>query len=135
MFSIKNDDPIRILFIFSDGLENAEVEQLARRLLSKGELYVQIRENLEHIIRRCVFRDFHRKKVDKICLKAYELCKNLTKTQMKDYRVEIFEFWDDLDTSIDVTVAFVSETNEKKIKKVGNNFRSFPTYFPIFLEN
>ena len=78
MFSIKNDDPIRILFIFSDGLENAEVEQLARRLLSKGELYVQIRENLEHIIRRCVFRDFHRKKVGKICLRAYKLCKKST---------------------------------------------------------
>jgi len=74
MFSIKNDHPNRFLFIFSNGLETAESVQLARHLLSKGELDINIRENLEHRIRKCVFRDFHRKKMEKICLKAYKLC-------------------------------------------------------------
>ena len=63
MFSIRNDDPDRILFIFSDRLENALGEQLARNVLKKGELDVQLRV-LEHITRRSVFKNFHRKKME-----------------------------------------------------------------------
>ena len=46
---------------------------------------------------------------------------------MKDHRVELYEFWNLLDTSIDVSVAIV--------EKVGKDYKSIPTYYPIYSEN
>ena len=50
---------------------------------------------------------------------------------MKDHRVDLFEIWNLLDTSIDVSVAFVSKKKGYEVEKVGKDYKSFPTYYPI----
>ena len=134
MFSIRNNDPEKIMFVFSDGLENTLGAELARNILKKGEMDINL-NTLELITRRSVFQSYHRRKVEKLCLKTYRLIKNFTKSEMKDYNVEISEEWNVYNTSMDVSKAFVTKKRGFDIEKAGENYKAYPTYFPLYLKN
>ena len=62
MFCIKNNDPEKIVFVFSDGLRNTLGEGLAKSFLKKGEVELDL-NNLELMTQRSVFRSLPRKKM------------------------------------------------------------------------
>ena len=125
---------IGFFFSFSDGLENTFGAELSRNILRKGEMDVSLNA-LECVARRSVFQSYHRKKVEKLCLRAYRLIKNFTKSEMKDYNVEISEERNEYNTSMDVSKAFVTKKRGFDIEKAGENYKAYPTYFPLYLQN
>ena len=54
---------------------------------------------------------------------------------MKDYNVEISEEWNVYNTSMDVSKAFVTKKRGFDIEKAGENYKAYPTYFPLYLQN
>ena len=116
MFFIKNNNPEKIMFVFSHGLGNTLGDELAKSILKKGEMEINL-NNLELMTRRSVFRSLPRRKMEKLCLISYKLIKNLTKSEMRDYCVEISEQWNAYDSLWDVTRAYVTKkgvVNEKR---------------------
>ena len=65
----------------------------------------------------------------------YRLIKNLTKSEMKDYCVEISEEWNVYNSSWDVSKAFVTKKGRFNTKKAGVGYKAYPTYFPLYLLN
>ena len=63
------------------------------------------------------------------------MIKNLTKSEMTDYNVEISEEWNVYNTSMDVSKAFVTKKRGFDIEKAGKNYKAYPTYFPLYLKN
>ena len=48
----------------------------------------------------------------------------------------IAEFWNVFDSSTNIKIAYVAGANKKeKFEKAVDDFKAFPTYFPIFMEN
>ena len=134
MFCIKNNDPEKIVFVFSDGLRNTMGEELAKSFLKKGGVELDL-NNLELMTGRSVFRSLPQRKMQKLCLTGYKLIKNLTKSEMRDYGVEFTEQWNAYDSALDITRAYVTKKVIINEKKVGEGYRALPTYYPLYLRN
>ena len=130
MFCIKNNDPEKIVFVFSDGLRNTMGEELAKSFLKKGGVELDL-NNLELMTRRSVFRSLLRRKMQKFCLIGYKLIKNLTKSEMRDYGVEFTGQWNAYDSEWDITRAFVTKKETTNEKGVGEGYKALPTYYPL----
>ena len=84
MFSIQNNDPKKIVFVFSDGLQNDLGMGLARSFLRKGEVDLEL-DDLELMPRRSIFQSLPRKRMTKLCLRMFKVIKKLTNSEIRDY--------------------------------------------------
>jgi len=134
MFCIQNNDPKKIVFMFSDGLRNDLGEGLARSFLKKGEVDLDL-DNLELTARRCIFQSLPQKQMQKLCLRMYKLIKKLTKSEMRDYGVEFAEEWNAYNSEWDITRAYVTKKEIAIEKGVGKGYQALPTYYPLYLRN
>jgi len=114
MYSIRNNQP-KVAFSFSQTLKNTEGVEISTRILGKND--TSYYKNLEIDIRRSVFPELSRKKMERFSLRLYQKLYGLSKKQMKDYRTDIFENWRFLDTEYDLTQVYVSKI-ESSIEKI-----------------
>ena len=77
MFSMQNNKE-DVVFMFSSELKNKSGMNLATKFLKKGGSNLN-ENNLETLVRRCIFPDMPRKQIEKLSLKIYRIMYNLSK--------------------------------------------------------
>ena len=133
MFSIQNNDP-EIVFAFSSGLQNDLGVGLARDFLRKGEIDLEL-DNLEQMVRRCIFPNMPQKRMTKLCLRMFKVIKKLSKSEIKDYGVEFSEEWNICNSEYDITRALVTKKEVVHEKVIGKSYLALPTYYPVYLRS
>ena len=133
MFSIQNNNP-EIVFAFSSELQNNFGVGLARDFLRKGEFNLEV-NNLEQMVRRCIFPDMPRKRIKKLCLRMFRVINKLSKSEMENYGVEFTEEWKMYGTNYDITRAMVKRVKVIHEKVRGRGYLALPTYYPDYLRS
>ena len=129
MFSVKNNQS-EVAFLFSQELKNTKGINLAAKILSKRDS--SLYENMEIDIRRSIFPELPRGKMEKFSLKIYKKLYGLSKKQMSNYRVEMSEDWQFLDSKFDLVTIYVRRVEECVEMAGEKEYLGYPSYFPIF---
>ena len=132
MFSVKNNQS-EVAFLFSQELKNTKGINLATRISSKRDS--SLYKNMEIDIRRSIFPELPRGQIERFSLKLYKKLYNLTKKQMRNYKVEISENWQFLGSKFDLITIYVRKV-ERCVEKVNKDeYLGHPTYFPCFMRS
>ena len=129
MFSVVNNKP-EVAFYFSEDLQNAGGIDLATKLCSKWDKNSSGITELE--VRRSIFPNSTRDKMEKFSLKLYKTLYGLSRKQMSNYKVEILENWQFLDSKFDLVTMYVRGIEKCEETTEDKEWVSYPSYYPIF---
>ena len=133
MFSLQNNKE-DVVLMFSSELKNETGMNLAKKFLKKGGSNLE-QKNLESMVRRGIFPNMPRKKIERLSLKLFRIMYNLTKKEMVNYRVEQCEEWHIYGSNFDLIKVSVRKSGVENEKVGSRSYIGLPTYFPCYLRN